>query len=703
MLDDSATHTRGAVAPPGFFCFAREVRAGARSCILVTLVIVAPRLAPADEPMATIPLETMVVTGEVANDAEKRAPTAFLTVIDAAERSRESETISDALAESVGVQVRRFGGLGSFATLSIRGSSSNQVEFFLDGVPLSRARNETVNLADLPFDILERIEVYRGTVPLQFGTGAIAGVVNLVTRPPSATPTTIAGGSYGSFETRKVVAAHSREAGGFELLGFVNYLGSKGDFAYEDDNGTPLNPNDDEQVTRKNNAFNAVDTLLKGARTLRSGLRLELTSETFYKDEGVPGIGSFQARNASQKTLRSLNYLRLLAPEVLADGLDGATTLFGTYERDQFQDLGRSGRPGGELGFLRQDRCDQTTLAGSTASFTYDRLPANRLAAVTELSYERFDGSNAAATVGPADEPGQTRLVAALGVQNELELFGDRLLFVPTARYQHLRDSSSASFDAGGRPSGPSENRNEDLWSVSGGTEIRAIDWLRLRANIGRYQRPPSFSELYGVRANVRGNPNLKPETSLNRDAGLVLSRALPPWLDDARLEYAYFDNDVDDLIVLVQTSPSFFTARNVGSARIRGHEVSSHATFRQLVDLSMNYTHQNAENLSSSPILHGKQLPGRPANELYTRLELRTPLGKPYYEFNFVSGNFTDQANLRKVPSRDIHTLGLTWQARDWLSVNFEARNVTDNQISDIGGFPLPGRSFFGTVQVDL
>src|SRR5262249_14148863 len=155
-------------------------------------------------------------------------------------------------AEAAGVQVQRYGGLGAFSTISIRGSSANQVPVFLHGVPLSQSQDQTVDLSTLPLDSLERIDVYRGTIPVGFSGASIGGVVILVAKPPSATPSTELEAGYGSFETRKVVATHTQEAGGFDVLGHVSYLGSKGDFTYFDDNGTPENPTDDGETTRIN-------------------------------------------------------------------------------------------------------------------------------------------------------------------------------------------------------------------------------------------------------------------------------------------------------------------------------------------------------------------------------------------------------------------------------------------------------------------
>ena len=155
-------------------------------------------------------LGEVVVTGPAVQDAARAtAPTAFATVIDARAAPTQVETLADALADAVGVQVRRFGGLGDFSTVSVRGFSPRQVQVYLDGVPLSRADNETVDLSDLPLDAVDHVEVYRGTTPLRFAQAGPGGVVNVVTRRPGETPVTAASASYGSFDTRKVDVTRS--------------------------------------------------------------------------------------------------------------------------------------------------------------------------------------------------------------------------------------------------------------------------------------------------------------------------------------------------------------------------------------------------------------------------------------------------------------------------------------------------------------
>jgi len=637
-------------------------------------------------------LEPVIVTGHAPRATEEKAPTGFATEIDARSYAEQVETVGDALAESVGTSVRRFGGLGSFSTLSIRGSGSNQVQIYLDGVRLSRASNQTVNLADLPIDNLERIEVYRGTTPLPFGTAGIGGVVNLITKAPSSAPTTSASASYGSFDTRKLTAAHSQRLGAVDLLAHATYFGSDGDFEFDDDRGTRLNPLDDRVATRRNNQFDSAQGLLKAGIDTNGGGHGDLTSEFFWRDQGLPNTGNNQALHTSLEELRTLNYLRFVQPRLAAVDLDVNTALFAIYERQSLDDRY------GELIGLRQSTTTHDIVAGGNLLLTYTALPWQEISWFNELAHERFDATNHLAPSASRDEPDQKRLQWSSGIQDRLAFFDDTLTVLPLVRYERNQDEISMALPAG-QPSGAGERRTYDLWSPSIGIQWQALRHFALRANFGRYQRAPSFTELFGRRGLVVSNRRLRPEDGLNRDVGFVVRAPDLAWIRDARLEYAYFNNDIDDLIVFVQNSQRVFVPLNVGGARLRGHELAAHLALHEHALVDLNYTQQDATNLS--PEYFGNRLPGRPEHEIYARLQLLHGWARVYYELNYVAGNFLDQANFDAIPRRDVHSVGLHLDPLDWLSFNFEARNVTDNRIRDLLDFPLPGLSFFGTMTV--
>jgi len=347
--------------------------------IALAVLLLVPAVAAAEESREPGLGEITVRAEAEPEEVELEDPTSFATVIDTSEKTSEMDTVAGVLSETVGVRVRRFGGLGAFSTLSIRGSAASQVQIYLDGIPMSRARNEVVNLGTLPLDAVERIEVYRSGVPISFSRVAPGGVVNIVTRSPGPVPRTLASVSYGSFDSRKVDVERSQRFGAWEYLVFGNYTGTEGDFTFLDDNGTPTNPFDDRTTTRKNNASNAVDVIGKLGYRPSERVDVRLTNEIFYKDAGVPGIGNNQSSDASLDELRNVAHLRANLHGVGLEPLDVRTTAHVVYDQTQFDDRL------GEIGVGNQDTNDQTIAVGLDSLFTYywggHMVPAVLLAA----------------------------------------------------------------------------------------------------------------------------------------------------------------------------------------------------------------------------------------------------------------------------------------------------------------------------------
>ncbi|MBI3811683.1 MAG: TonB-dependent receptor, partial [Nitrospirae bacterium] len=136
---------------------------------LITTLLIAQQSVEGQEPdrldqptvMQDITVEAATVEAE-----ETGAQPSFLTVIQGKDLERRFTSIPEALSETVGVRVNRFGGLGDFSTISIRGSSSEQVLIYLDGILLNEAQGGGVNIGTIPISNVESIEIYRGSSPI---------------------------------------------------------------------------------------------------------------------------------------------------------------------------------------------------------------------------------------------------------------------------------------------------------------------------------------------------------------------------------------------------------------------------------------------------------------------------------------------------------------------------------------------------------
>ena len=89
--------------------------------------------------------------------------------------------LNDLVNRTTGIKVREEGGVGSDFDLSINGLSGNSVRYFLDGMPLD-TKGSGVSLANLPINIIDRIEIYKGVVPASLGTDALGGTINIITK-----------------------------------------------------------------------------------------------------------------------------------------------------------------------------------------------------------------------------------------------------------------------------------------------------------------------------------------------------------------------------------------------------------------------------------------------------------------------------------------------------------------------------------------
>lgn len=109
--------------------------------------------------------------------------------------------LNDLVNRTTGIKVREEGGVGSDFDLSINGLSGNSIRYFLDGMPLD-TKGSGVSLANLPINIIDRIEIYKGVVPASLGTDALGGAINIITKQEKKNYLDVSYG-IGSFHTHK--------------------------------------------------------------------------------------------------------------------------------------------------------------------------------------------------------------------------------------------------------------------------------------------------------------------------------------------------------------------------------------------------------------------------------------------------------------------------------------------------------------------
>lgn len=150
-------------------------------------------------PQAT-ELDEVVV---VSNGVTRLKRSAFNAVaLDTKALQNSTQNLSEALAQAPGMKIRESGGVGSDMQLMMDGFTGKHIKIFIDGVP-QEGVGSSFGLNNIPVNYAERIEVYKGVVPVGFGTDAIGGVINIITKKNRNKWFLDASYSYGSFNTHK--------------------------------------------------------------------------------------------------------------------------------------------------------------------------------------------------------------------------------------------------------------------------------------------------------------------------------------------------------------------------------------------------------------------------------------------------------------------------------------------------------------------
>ena len=629
--------------------------------------------------------DSVIVLPEVRVDRERLAPspraiapTTFVTQLTTRESGRALVSLGETLAQAAGVRVLQYGGLGAFSTVSVRGAPASQTALLVDGEPLESAAHSLVSLSDVPAAAIERIEVYRGLSPLAFGMPAPAGAVNLVTLPASrALDARVARGSFGTWEGWVRGGATRGE---FAVSVNAGYQGSRGDFKFFDDNGTPYNRADDSTTTRINNRFDATHAIGSVTWSPRPALRVRAREDWFRDAQGVPGLGAIQARTARHTLERSVSRLEIdrdadhAWPELHAHGSM-------RRERARFRDLA------GELGLGRWQTDDRFAGERAGLELGWPRLwPGVSVRGSADAADDRARPTNAADAY--ADPPASRRDARGAALAMELSAPRDRATLYAARRWDRVRDRLLGLGTAGllRRVQVTRETNVPQL-----GARVSVMRGLDLRANWTDAVRVPDFSELFGDVGNVYGNLLLRPEHTRTWDAGTALLRALGP--GNLRAEWAHFRTDARDLIEFLPAGPGVKPA-NLDHARIQGDELEVTAGPFLGFTGSAAYTRQSAIDASPYGPWRGKRIPALPATQLEARLEwARHTLGG-YAELSYLGPNDLDRYNTMHVSGRALGGAGVTWALGEVVRVTFEGRNLGDVRATDVAGFPLPGRT---------
>ena len=680
-------------------------------------------------------LQEVVVTG---SSIEKVRNSAFnATAINTTDLENTTKTLSEALAKAPGMKIRESGGVGSDMAVTMDGFSGKHVKVFIDGVP-QEGVGSSFGLNNIPVNYAERIEVYRGVVPVGFGADAIGGVINIVTPRHKRKWFVEASYSYGSFNTHKSYINFGQTFGNgfrYEVNAFQNYSDNDYwvDSPVENFETGAINRKLKEHVRRFNDTYHNEAAVAKVGfvdKPWADRLFVGLNYSHMYKEiqTGVrQEIVYGKKHRHGHSLMPSVEYGKR---NLFVKGLD--VSLSGNYNNDITENVDTASMkynwrgesvPNNTLG--EQSYQDSKSHNNNwTGSFTGTyRLGDNNTFVVNDVfnSFNRWN-ENLLTTPPSREEYGKVTTKNILGLSWRY-ILDSRFNVSLFGKYYHQYVSGPvATTSAQDVFELTSRSVNTFGYGVAG---TYFLPWgFQFKASYERAVRLPTIEEMFGDEDLEKGDIGLKPESSHN--VNLNLSYDATFGLSNIYVEGGFVYRDTWDYIqrniLALSGGLSAATYVNYGKVDTKGFSVSARYSFSDWVSVGGNFTQMNVrdnmptaqgttaanltyrERVSNLPYMfadsdvnfywHGL---GKKGNVLSVTYDNQYTHSFSYYAAN-IGANKEDYI----VPDQFAHNLSLTYSIGNGrYNFSFECRNFTDARLYDNFSLQKPGRAFYGKIRI--
>ncbi|MFH1843980.1 MAG: TonB-dependent receptor [bacterium] len=626
-------------------------------------------------------------------ETEYPTAAAVLTVVPLTESSGGAD-LAELLSFTAGLQIRRYGGLGAFASPSIRGSTAAQITILIDGVPLADSHHGSVSLASLPLERFERVEVYRGQLPARFGDIGAVGAVNLVSRQQKGRGTDLRffGGSFGDHGGRWLQQWSADDLETAALL-LVHGRRSDNNYCYQEHIVPDLGLVAPEQRRRDNAQLGEYGCFGSGRRRA-GGWNLTGSAGYFRRDAGRPGPMGYESPQAVTRLQRGDGWLSLHN-----DGESLQLDLAASRNRERLHDDAGDVLPVTGTVFSNADQVSGK-LTYQQQLFLAD-FGTTRLLAGTDWRREWYAEKITDGPLVKRDDPSRIRSTYTAFITLQCDLFGPRVSLLPAWRWQRLADNFPKVPELPYQAETPlAETHVVHATSPSIGVIWEAAaDRLFLETHAARIVRPPNWVELFGSWNGIVGNRDLEPESIESLD---LVAR----WrLFDSRLQgrLSFFQTWTKTAIVYRLVGRQLSRAENQGATRSRGIELETTFPLPHDGTCSFDCTWLEARDHGIEPFAYGNELPG--LSPLQLAIQIAQPVAgwRLGLAVNHQAANHLDRYNnpFTRVPARTVFNCSLARRVDlpflgfHGATVTVEALNLTDNVVYDVWNYPLPGKTY--------
>ena len=685
-------------------------------------------------PQAT-ELDEVVV---VSNGVTRLKRSAFNAVaLDTKALQNSTQNLSEALAQAPGMKIRESGGVGSDMQLMMDGFTGKHIKIFIDGVP-QEGVGSSFGLNNIPVNYAERIEVYKGVVPVGFGTDAIGGVINIITKKNRNKWFLDASYSYGSFNTHKSYVNFGqtfRSGLTYEINVFQNYSDNNYyvDTPVKDFTTGAINKKKIEHVKRFHDTYHNEAVIGKIGfvdKKWADRLMFGFTYSHMYKDiqTGVRQEVVFGGKyRKGYSIMPSLDYRKR---DFFVRGLD--VVLTANYNKNMTNNVDTSSYEYNWRGEMRPLRMPGEQSYQNTRSDNNNwngTLTANyRIGKAHTFTFNHVINAFRRSNQSLLNEDSEAN---AIPKETRKNISGLSYRLMPTEHWNlSVFGKYYNQFIAG--PVATSSAQDDYIRTTN---SVSAMGYgaagtyfifksLQAKLSYEKAYRLPTNEEMFGDEDLETGDISLRPENSDNVNLNLSYNETFGKHsvYVEGGLIYRntkdYIQRNISDL------SGGKYGATYVNHGRVetKGYNISVRYGFANWVSVGGNFTQMNVRDnvktvtsgTNQESLTYGARMPNLPyqfANSdvtFYWRnlWKKGNTLSVTYdnlymHSFPLYSEAVGSESEF-VVPTQFSHNLTLSYGIQNGrYNISFECRNLTNEKLYDNFSLQKAGRAFYGKVRV--
>ena len=673
-------------------------------------------------------LSEVVLTGQSPIKQVQKA--AYNVVAIEAQQLRNlNSNAADMLARVSGVKMRETGGVGAEANINLNGFTGRHVRIFIDGVPMNEA-NASFRINNIPAELIERIEIYKGVVPVTFGADALGGAINVVTRKSRYNYGNLSY-TFGSFNTHKStlnLGQFLTDNISVELNAYQNYSdNSYKVFTEYLDLQTGTYSKEKRWFKRFHDRYHN-EAIIGRVNIFDEKWADKLSFALNYSQEDK----QLQNANLMQKVFggkyrKSHNYSSSVEYEKknILNGLSFFLT--GRYDFTTTQNVDEEARRYSWTGEYEpmvtrgESQLQNTIFEGKTGYITshldYQLTEKHSFQLTHTFSNYTRRNKNMLITNYTLDSDFMRRV-------NEKNISGLSYKFTPSERWNILAFGKYYNTAVtgpvivtgyGSRAVYEEETHHTQAWGYGGATTYQLLKPLQVKLSYEKSFRLPTDTELFGDGDLEIGNYKLKPENSDNLNVNLSYQPAFKAHslLVEAGFAYRYIKDYIIRSIISAGANEGSAGSRNHGKVLNMGVDATLRYFYKDVFSVGGNLSYMNLRNKEEftetgrPSAIYNDRLPNMPY--LFGNADATCNIGSLIAKHDKLSLNYNlffteefftswqSEGTKIKVPRQLSHDVSLTYYTPNKrLSLSVEAKNITDELLYDNYSLQKAGRAFY-------